>query len=138
MAGAMARGWAGADNRPEAMLFCDLDSARASALAEEVGGETVDSLAALAGASDLIVLAVKPAALDDVAAELRGRARIVVSLLAGVPTKALTDAFPGHARAATDAQPARRGAARRHLPPACGRHARGDGRAGPRPAGRAR
>ena len=94
MAGAMARGWAGAGNRPEAMLFCDLDSARASALAQEVDGETVDSLAALAGASDLIVLAVKPAALDDVAAELRGRARIVVSLLAGVPTKALTDAFP--------------------------------------------
>ena len=94
MAGAMARGWAGAGNRPEAMLFCDLDSARASALAQQVDGETVDSLAALAGASDLIVLAVKPAALDDVAAELRGRARIVVSLLAGVPTKALTDAFP--------------------------------------------
>lgn len=94
MAGAMARGWAGAGNRPEAMLFCDLDSARASALAQEVDGETVDSLAALAAASDLIVLAVKPAALDDVAAELRGRARIVVSLLAGVPTKALTDAFP--------------------------------------------
>ncbi len=94
MAGAMARGWAGADDRPEAMLFCDLDSARASALAEEVGGETVDSLPALAGTSDLIVLAVKPAALDDVAVELRGRAEIVVSLLAGVPTQALSDAFP--------------------------------------------
>lgn len=95
MAGAMARGWAGADNGPEAMLFCDLDAARASALAEEVGGETRDDLAALADASDLVVLAVKPAALDDVAAELRGRAQIVVSLLAGVPTERLTEAFPG-------------------------------------------
>jgi pyrroline-5-carboxylate reductase len=95
MAGAMARGWAGADDGPGAMLFCDLDAARAGALAEEVGGETVDSLPALADASDLIVLAVKPAALDEVAAELGGRARIVVSLLAGVPTQALTDAFPG-------------------------------------------
>jgi pyrroline-5-carboxylate reductase len=94
MAGAMARGWAGADDGPDAMLFRDLDSARASTLADEVGGEAVDSLPALADSSDLIVLAVKPAALDDVAAELRGRAPIVVSLLAGVPTKALTDAFP--------------------------------------------
>ena len=94
MAGAMARGWAGADHPPEAMLFCDLDAARASALAEEVGGETRDSLSAIAEASDVVVLAVKPAALDDVAAQLRGRARVVVSLLAGVTTQALTDAFP--------------------------------------------
>jgi len=94
MAGAMARGWAAADDRPEAMLFCDLDAARANALANEVAGEAVDNLPALAGASDLIVLAVKPGALGDVAAELRGRAQIVLSLLAGVPTDALTEAFP--------------------------------------------
>jgi pyrroline-5-carboxylate reductase len=94
MAGAMARGWAGAADGPESMLFCDLDAARASALADEVGGETRDTLAELAGASDLVVLAVKPAALDDVSAELRGRARAVVSLLAGVPTETLREAFP--------------------------------------------
>ena len=94
MAGAMARGWAGAAGGPETMLFCDLDAARASALADEVGGETRDSLAALADASDLIVLAVKPAALDEVAPELRGRAQAIASVLAGVPTQALADAFP--------------------------------------------
>jgi pyrroline-5-carboxylate reductase len=94
MAAAMARGWAGADGGPERMLFCDLDEARAGALAGEVEGETRDSLASLAGESDLIVLAVKPAALDDVAGELRGRAQAVVSVLAGVPTQTLTDAFP--------------------------------------------
>ena len=94
MAGAMARGWTGAEDRPESMLFCDLDGARATALAEEVGGETRGGLADLAEDSDLIVLAVKPAALDEVAAELRGRARVVVSLLAGVPTATLAEAFP--------------------------------------------
>jgi pyrroline-5-carboxylate reductase len=94
MAGAMARGWAGAEKAPEAMLFCDLDEARAGALAEEVGGETRDSLPALAGDCDMVVLAVKPGALDDVAAEMRGRARVVVSLLAGVPTETLAAAFP--------------------------------------------
>ena len=95
MAGAMARGWAGADAGPEAMLFCDLDAARASALAGQVGGETRDSLAVLAEDSDLVVLAVKPAALGDVAAELRDGAKAVASLLAGVTTGALSEAFPG-------------------------------------------
>ena len=94
MAAAMARGWAGADSGPSAMLFCDLDAARAKALADEVGGETRDSLPALADEAEVVVLAVKPTALDDVAAELRGHARIVVSMLAGVPTWVLTEAFP--------------------------------------------
>jgi pyrroline-5-carboxylate reductase len=94
MAGAMARGWAGAGNGPEAMLFCDLDAARASALAEQVGGETRESLATLADDSDAVVLAVKPAALDEVAAELRDSAPAVVSMLAGVRTERLTEAFP--------------------------------------------
>jgi pyrroline-5-carboxylate reductase len=95
MAGAMARGWAGAENGPEAMLFCDLDAARASALAGEVGGETRDGLATLADDSDVVVLAVKPAALDEVAAELRDSVSAVVSVLAGVRTERLTEAFPG-------------------------------------------
>ena len=94
MAGAMARGWASGDGGPEAMLFCDLDAARATALAEQTGGETRDSLPSLASDCDVVVLAVKPAALDDVAAELRGRAQAIVSMLAGVGTDALAGAFP--------------------------------------------
>ena len=94
MAGAMARGWASAEGGPEAMLFCDLDAARAAALAEQTGGETRDSLPSLAADCDVVVLAVKPAALDDVAAELRGRAAAVVSMLAGVSTDALAEALP--------------------------------------------
>jgi pyrroline-5-carboxylate reductase len=95
MAGAMARGWAGAEDGPEGMFFCDLDSERAAALAGDVGGETRDSLAALGDDSDVVVLAVKPAALDDVAAELRGHAAAVLSVLAATPTERLAEALPG-------------------------------------------
>jgi pyrroline-5-carboxylate reductase len=94
MAGAMARGWASGVGGPEAMLFCDLDAARAAALAEQTGGETRDSLPSLASDCDVVVLAVKPAALDKVAAELRGRAASVVSMLAGVTTDALAEVLP--------------------------------------------
>jgi pyrroline-5-carboxylate reductase len=94
MAGAMARGWAGADG-PDAMLFCDIDADRAAALAEETGGETRASLVELASDADAVVLAVKPDALDDVAGELGGKVPAVVSILAGVRTDALAEAFPG-------------------------------------------
>jgi pyrroline-5-carboxylate reductase len=76
MAGAMARGWTGHVDR---MLFTDSGSGRAAALAAEVGGEAVGRNAELAPA-DVVVLAVKPARLADVAEELRG-AKTVVSLL---------------------------------------------------------
>jgi pyrroline-5-carboxylate reductase len=93
MAAAMARGWAMAGDRPDRMLFIDLDAARAAALAEEVGGESVDSIADLAEGSDLVVLAVKPGALEQVAAEAQA-ARAVLSLLGSVPLRKVADAFP--------------------------------------------
>ena len=43
MAAAMARGWAGAEHGPAAMFFADAGSGRAAALAEETGGEAVDT-----------------------------------------------------------------------------------------------
>jgi pyrroline-5-carboxylate reductase len=95
MAGAMARGWAGTPGGPDAMLFCDIDAARAGVLAEQTGGETFETLPDLASDSDAVVLAVKPAALDEVAAELGGKAPAVVSMLAGVRTDTLAGAFPG-------------------------------------------
>ena len=67
MAAAMARGWASSDGGPDAMLFTDSGSGRAAELAEELGGERVESLEEMADRADLIVLAVKPKALDDVA-----------------------------------------------------------------------
>ena len=75
MAAAMARGWAG---EFEGMLFSDSGSGRAAELALEVGGEAVGSNGELAERADIVVLAVKPAKLDEVAAEL-GAARNVVS-----------------------------------------------------------
>jgi pyrroline-5-carboxylate reductase len=91
MAAAMARGWAG---EVGGMLFSDSGSGRAAALAAEVGGEAVSSNTELAGRSDLLVLAVKPAMLDEVAAELAG-AKAVVSLLGATPLERVTAALPG-------------------------------------------
>ncbi len=91
MAAAMARGWAGAFER---MLFTDSGSGRAAELAREVEGEAVESNAALAEAADLIVLAVKPARLDAVAAEMGATDKAVVSLLGATSLSTVAAAFP--------------------------------------------
>jgi len=95
MAAAMARGWAGGAGGPKAMLFCDVDAARATALAEEVGGEARSRLAELASDCDVVVLAVKPPALDAVAQEMGGKAPALLSVLAVTPTSAIAEAYPG-------------------------------------------
>lgn len=94
IAAAIARGWAAGPGGPGRMLFCDAGSGRAAALAEQVGGQAVDSLAALASGSDAVVLAVKPAALDR-AAERLGEAEAVVSVLGATPVATLRERFPG-------------------------------------------
>ncbi len=94
MAGAIARGWASGDGGPEAMLFCDLDTERANRLAAEVGGETRATLAEVATDSDVVLLAVKPAALDDAAADLH-EAKALISILAATSVERLAEAFPG-------------------------------------------
>jgi pyrroline-5-carboxylate reductase len=94
MAGAMARGWAAGEGGPDAMLFCDLDRERAESLADAVGGETRDSLGELATDCDLVVLAVKPAALDDVAKELDPKPAAVLSVMAATPVARLKQAIP--------------------------------------------
>ena len=70
MAAAMARGWA---DEIDGMLFTDSGSGRAGELAAELGGEALDSNAELAERADVVVLAVKPARLEEVAAELARR-----------------------------------------------------------------
>lgn len=94
MAAAMARGWAGAESGPT-MLFCDLDRQRAAAVAKEVDGETRDSLPELASDAEVVLLAVKPVALDDVAEELEHTAPALLSVMAATPTARLAEAFPG-------------------------------------------
>jgi pyrroline-5-carboxylate reductase len=92
MAAAMARGWAG---EFETMLFSDAGSGRARELADELGGEAASN-AEIAEGADLVVVAVKPAKLDEVAPNLQA-ARNVVSILAAVPLQRVAEAFPAAA-----------------------------------------
>jgi pyrroline-5-carboxylate reductase len=90
MAAAIARGWAG---RWERMLFFDPDSDRARKLAEELGGETVESNRQLAERADVVLLAVKPGALEQATGELAG-AEAVISILGATPLEKVQAAFP--------------------------------------------
>ena len=94
MAAAMARGWATAERRPEAMLFADSGSGRAQRLAEELDATAVGSLAELAAGSDAILLAVKPHGLEDVAAQLAEPALPVISVLGATSLERLRQQFP--------------------------------------------
>ncbi len=89
MASALARGIG------EPVLVYDVDEAKARALAEELGGEAVGSNAELAERADALVLCHKPKQLDEVAAEVDGRAQVVVSILAATTTEQVGAAYPG-------------------------------------------
>src|SRR3954462_14303275 len=89
MATALARGWG------EPVLVSDVDHSRAEALAKELGGEAPGSNAYVADAADAVVLCHKPAQLGEVAAEIRERAKAVVSILGGVPLEDVEAAYPG-------------------------------------------
>lgn len=75
------------------MLFSDSGSGRAQALAEELGGEVVSN-EEIARRADLVVLAVKPNKLEEVAPDLAG-AKEVVSVLAVTTLEQLRGALPG-------------------------------------------
>lgn len=90
MAAAIAKGWAG---QWERMLFFDPDSDRARRLAGELGGEAVESNQELAERADVVILAVKPAALDQAAGELAG-AESVISILGATSLEKVKAAFP--------------------------------------------
>jgi pyrroline-5-carboxylate reductase len=87
----MARGLAGA---VDGMLFTDSGSGRAAELALELGGQALASNAELAERADVVVLAVKPAKLGEVAGEL-GEAKAVVSILGATSLETVRAAFPG-------------------------------------------
>jgi pyrroline-5-carboxylate reductase len=89
MATALARGWG------EPVLVSDADHPRAEALAEELGGEAPGSNAYVADAADAVVLCHKPGQLDEVAGEIRDRAKAVVSILGGTPLSDVEAAYPG-------------------------------------------
>src|SRR4051795_12469515 len=89
MASALARGGG------EPVLVSDVDHARAEALAAELGGEAPGSNAYVADSADAVMLCHKPAQLDEVADEIRDRAKAVISILGGVPTADVEAAYPG-------------------------------------------
>ena len=89
MASALARGLR------QPVLVCDPDRARADALVAEVGGEALSSNAEVAEQADAVVLCHKPAQLDEVAAQIDGRARAIVSILGGTSVEQVETAYPG-------------------------------------------
>jgi pyrroline-5-carboxylate reductase len=91
MASALARGIG------EPVLLTDIDRPKALALAEQLGGEAVESNAELAERADAVLLCHKPKQLGEVAAEVAGHTDTVVSILAATSTKSLSAAYPGAA-----------------------------------------
>jgi pyrroline-5-carboxylate reductase len=89
MARALARGWG------EPVLCSDAGSGRAQQLAQELGGEALDSNSAVAQRADLVVLCHKPGQLADVAAEIAGQAKAVASVLGATTIEMLQYAYPG-------------------------------------------
>jgi pyrroline-5-carboxylate reductase len=88
MARALARGWG------TPVLCADPIRERAQALAAETGGKALDTNAEVARQAELVVLAHKPAQLDEVAREVAPHAAAVASILAGTPLAALHAAYP--------------------------------------------
>lgn len=89
MARALARGWG------DPVLCADAGSGRAQALAQELGGQALDSNAAVADRADLVVLCHKPAQLAEVAGEIAASGKAVASVLGGISISALQEAYPG-------------------------------------------
>lgn len=89
MASALARGLG------EPAVVYDPQGDRSMALAEEVGGRAVESGAEVAQASDVVVLAHKPAHLDEAAEGVAGVAPAVASIVAATPLERLEAVYPG-------------------------------------------
>ena len=83
-------------------MISDIEADRARALAEETRGRAVGSNRELAETADVVVLATKPAALTQIAEEMRvtlaDRGLPVVSILGATPLSVIEQAFgPGTA-----------------------------------------
>jgi pyrroline-5-carboxylate reductase len=89
MASALARGLG------EPALIHDVQRERAEALASQVGGTVAASNGELAEQADIVVLAHKPAQLEEVAREVDGRATAVASIVAATRVAQLEAAYPG-------------------------------------------
>jgi pyrroline-5-carboxylate reductase len=100
MATALADGWSMAESGPDELVVSDADEARAKALAERVGATRAGSNVEVAESADVLVLAVKPGALEPVARDVRvavaERRLPVASILGATSIAALETALgPG-------------------------------------------
>lgn len=104
MASALAGGLVAAGVSPAQVLASEPDASRREAFRRELGIEAVAENAAVVERSDLVVLAVKPAVVPQVLAQLQGlpavtRARVLwISIAAGVPLARLEAPLPPGAR----------------------------------------
>jgi pyrroline-5-carboxylate reductase len=89
MASALARGLG------EPALVFDVQAERAQALASEIGGEAVESAQQLAERADVVVLAHKPAQLEDAAEGVAGTAKAIASIVAATSVERLEEVYPG-------------------------------------------
>jgi pyrroline-5-carboxylate reductase len=86
MARALARGWG------DPVLCSDAGSGRARELVAELGGEALSNRE-VAERADVVVLCHKPYQIGPVAQDIRGSAKIVVSVLGGVSTAVLQNFY---------------------------------------------
>src|SRR5215207_6001459 len=89
MASALARGLG------VPVVVSDVVQGKAAALARETGGEAVASNVEVSERSDVLVLCHKPAQLDEVAEDVGGRAKVVVTILAATTTDEVETRYPG-------------------------------------------
>jgi pyrroline-5-carboxylate reductase len=87
MARALARGWG------EPVLCTDVFPERAEALARETGGEALSGNGELADRAEVVVLCHKPAQLEEVAGQVGGRAKGVISILGATPLDKVKQAY---------------------------------------------
>ncbi|MEJ7714638.1 MAG: pyrroline-5-carboxylate reductase [Thermoleophilaceae bacterium] len=92
-AGSMATALARGISEP-ALVFAP-NTERAQALADAIGGEVASSNAELAERCDVVVLAHKPAQVEEVADQMDGAADALASIVAATPLDRLETAYPG-------------------------------------------
>jgi|SRR5215211_2231307 len=88
MASALARGLG------VPVVVSDVLPQKAEALARATGGEAVGSNAEVAERCDVLVLCHKPGQLEEVAEQVGGKAKVIVTILAAIPTAEVEAHYP--------------------------------------------
>lgn len=100
MASALVRGLAEGGLTGNQLLVTDLDESKVATLEKELEVVPLPDAATVAERADIVVLAVKPGVVIDLAAQLaeKEKGQLWLSIAAGISTAALEKAFPDGAR----------------------------------------